>query len=37
MRILILICGLAVLSGCNTVEGLGEDISNGARAVDNVL
>ncbi|WP_420863597.1 entericidin EcnA/B family protein [Algirhabdus cladophorae] len=33
MRMFAVILGLAVLAGCNTVEGVGEDISAGARAV----
>lgn len=28
---------LAALSACNTVEGLGQDISSGARAIDRAI
>lgn len=28
---------LLALAGCNTVAGLGEDVSGGARAVQNVF
>ena len=33
MRVVILIALAAALSGCGTVEGIGEDISSGARTV----
>ncbi len=33
-RTLMIISALVALSACNTVEGLGEDISDGARAVN---
>jgi predicted small secreted protein len=33
MRKLILIVALAALAGCGTVAGVGEDISTGARTV----
>jgi predicted small secreted protein len=36
-RIFVLICGLTMLTACNTVDGLGQDISSVARAVDNAL
>jgi predicted small secreted protein len=28
---------ILALAGCNTIEGLGEDVSAGARAVDNAI
>ncbi len=28
---------LTLLGACNTVEGLGEDISSGARAIDRAI
>ena len=33
MRFVLLAAVLAVLSGCNTVAGVGEDVSGGARTV----
>jgi predicted small secreted protein len=36
-RLLVLIGFLAALAGCNTVEGLGADISAGARAVNDAF
>ncbi|MBK5945046.1 entericidin EcnA/B family protein [Rhodobacter veldkampii DSM 11550] len=33
MRKLILIALVAALAGCNTVAGVGEDVSGGARTV----
>jgi len=36
-RIFIVMLGLLLLAGCNTVEGVGEDISAGARAVGSRL
>ncbi|MCO8144360.1 entericidin EcnA/B family protein [Rhodovulum tesquicola] len=33
----LLMLGLLALAGCGTVEGIGEDISAGARAVRNVF
>lgn len=33
MKKLILIAGLALLAGCNTVAGVGDDVSAGARTV----
>jgi predicted small secreted protein len=32
-KLLILTAALAVLSGCNTIAGVGEDVSAGARKV----
>ncbi len=32
-----LICALLALTACNTVEGVGRDISAGARTVKNAL
>jgi predicted small secreted protein len=32
-KFLILTAALAVLSGCNTIAGVGEDVSAGARKV----
>jgi predicted small secreted protein len=36
-RILMLAVALAALSACNTLEGFGEDVSAGARAVDRAI
>lgn len=36
-RHLILIAALAALAACNTVAGVGEDISAGARSVQNMF
>jgi predicted small secreted protein len=33
MRLLILMAALAALAGCNTVNGVGQDISGGAETV----
>jgi predicted small secreted protein len=33
MKKLILIAALAALAGCNTVAGVGDDVSDGARTV----
>lgn len=33
MRKLLLILSLAALAGCNTVDGIGQDISGGANRV----
>jgi predicted small secreted protein len=33
--VLFLIAGTALLAGCNTVAGAGEDISKGGQALDN--
>jgi predicted small secreted protein len=35
MRILIVMAVLAALSACNTVDGVGQDISGGANMVAN--
>lgn len=37
MKKLMLLAVLAALTGCNTVAGLGEDVSGGARSVQNML
>jgi predicted small secreted protein len=34
---LMLLGGLLVLAGCNTVAGMGQDISNSAHAVQHAL
>jgi predicted small secreted protein len=34
---LVLLSGLLALSGCNTVAGMGQDISNSAHAVQHAL
>jgi predicted small secreted protein len=36
-KIIVLVGLLAALSACNTVDGLGQDLSAGARAVDNAF
>lgn len=36
-RIVVLALLLAGLAGCNTVAGLGEDVSGGARTVQGML
>jgi predicted small secreted protein len=36
-KLLVIVGLLAALSSCNTVDGLGQDISAGARAVDNTF
>ena len=33
MKKLFLVAMIAVLTGCNTVAGVGEDVSSGARSV----
>jgi predicted small secreted protein len=33
MKKLILVAVIAALAGCNTVAGVGEDVSGGARSV----
>lgn len=33
MRRIFLFAALAILAGCNTVAGVGEDVSGGARTV----
>lgn len=35
--LLILIAACAALSACNTIAGVGEDLSGGARATQNML
>ena len=38
MKKIALIAAIAVtLAGCNTLEGVGEDISSGARAIDRAI
>lgn len=37
MRVLLLVVALAALAGCNTIEGVGADISAGARTVKNTF
>ena len=37
IRTVLLIAAMAVLAGCNTLEGFGEDVSAGARAVDRAI
>jgi predicted small secreted protein len=37
MKKLVLLALLAGLAACNTVAGLGEDISGGARATQDIL
>lgn len=37
MKKLMLLALLTALAGCNTVAGLGEDVSGGARSVQNLL
>lgn len=36
-RLAILIAAVATLAGCNTIAGVGEDISGGARTVQNTF
>ena len=36
-KLLVIVGLLAALSACNTVDGLGQDISAGARAIDNAI
>lgn len=36
-KIALLVAVMAALAGCATVEGAGQDISNGARAVGNLF
>lgn len=33
MRLAVILALAALLAGCNTVEGLGKDVSSGARTV----
>ncbi|WP_116138130.1 lipoprotein [Trinickia diaoshuihuensis] len=37
MTILVLLGALFVLTGCNTIAGVGQDISGSARAVQHAL
>jgi predicted small secreted protein len=37
MKKLVLFALLSALAACNTVAGLGEDVSGGARSVQNML
>ena len=38
MKKLAILLGLTLaLAGCNTIEGFGQDVSAGARAVDNAI
>lgn len=37
MRSVLILCVLAALAGCATVEGMGRDISAGARKVGNAF
>ena len=38
MRKIVLCAAVALaLAGCNTLEGVGEDISSGARAIDRAI
>ncbi|AZQ67860.1 entericidin A/B family lipoprotein [Silicimonas algicola] len=38
MRKIVLFAAVALaLAGCNTLEGVGEDISSGARAIDRAI
>lgn len=37
MKKIIALALIVVLTACNTVAGLGEDVSDGAHAVQNVL
>jgi predicted small secreted protein len=36
-KLALLITALAALAGCNTIAGVGEDISGGARTVQNTF
>jgi len=36
-KAIIVLSAFLALAACNTVEGLGEDIADGARAVDRAL
>ncbi len=36
-RLILLALTLAVLSGCNTIAGVGEDVSGGARKVQEIF
>lgn len=37
MRIFVAMAALAALTACATVEGIGQDISTGARKVESLL
>ncbi len=37
MKTLVFLAILATLAGCNTIAGVGEDISGGARTVQDTL
>ncbi|NHB77302.1 entericidin EcnA/B family protein [Rhodobacter calidifons] len=37
MKKLLILAALAVLAGCNTVAGMGEDVSAGARKVQEIF
>ena len=37
MKKLVLLAVLAALAGCNTIAGVGEDISGGARTVQDTF
>lgn len=37
MKLTLFAALIVVLSGCNTLEGFGRDVSNGVRAVDRAL
>lgn len=36
-KIILLAVALAVLAGCNTIAGVGEDVSGGARTVQEMF
>ncbi|MBL9051495.1 MAG: lipoprotein [Tabrizicola sp.] len=36
-KIILLAAALAVLAGCNTIAGVGEDVSGGARTVQEMF
>ncbi|MCX7889152.1 MAG: entericidin EcnA/B family protein [Rhodobacteraceae bacterium] len=37
MRIILLVAALAALAGCNTVAGIGQDVSAGAQKVQQMF
>ena len=37
LKRMVLIAALAALAGCNTIAGVGEDVSAGARTVQNMF
>lgn len=37
MKKLLILAALAMLAGCNTVAGVGEDVSAGARKVQEIF